>query len=133
MIAVDTSAVLAILLAEDEAPEFRDRIGEAGGAVVSAGTTVELAAVASRDDDLYAAALMFLNEPFVRVEPVDTVQVAIAAEAYRRYGKGHHPAGLNLGDVFAYSLARKRSVPLLFKGDDFPRTDVEPALPVSGR
>ena len=133
MIAVDTSAVLAILLAEDEAPEFRGLIGEAGGAIVSAGTAVELAAVASRDDDLYAAALMFLNEPFVRVEPVDAAQVAIAAEAYRRYGKGHHPAGLNLGDVFAYSLARKRGVPLLFKGDDFPRTDVEPAVSVSGR
>ena len=133
MIAVDTSAVLAILLAEDEAPEFRGLIGEAGGAIVSAGTAVELAAVASRDDDLYAAALMFLNEPFVRVEPVDAAQVAIAAEAYRRYGKGHHPASLNLGDVFAYSLARKRGAPLLFKGDDFPRTDVEPAVPVSGR
>ena len=133
MIAVDTSAVLAILLAEDEAPEFRGLIGEAGGAIVSAGTAVELAAVASRDDDLYAAALMFLNEPFVHVEPVDAAQVAIAAEAYRRYGKGHHPAGLNLGDVFAYSLARKRGVPLLFKGDDFPRTDVEPAVPETGR
>ena len=133
MTAVDTSAVLAILLAEDEAPEFRGLIGEAGGAIVSAGTAVELAAVASRDDDLYAAALMFLNEPFVHVEPVDAAQVAIAAEAYRRYGKGHHPAGLNLGDVFAYSLARKRGVPLLFKGDDFPRTDVEPAVPENGR
>lgn len=133
MIAVDTSAVLAILPAEDEALEFRGLIGEAGGAIVSAGTAVELAAVASRDDDLYAAALMFLNEPFVRVEPVDAAQVAIAAEAYRRYGKGHHPAGLNLGDVFACSLARKRGVPLLFKGDDFPRTDVESAVPESGR
>ena len=133
MIAVDTSAVLAILLAEDEAPEFRGLIGEAGGAIVSAGTAVELVAVASRDDDLYAAALMFLNEPFVRVEPVDAAQVAIVADAYRRYGKGHHPASLNLGDVFAYSLARKRGAPLLFKGDDFPRTDVEPAVPVSGR
>ena len=127
MIALDTSAILAILFAEDEAPEFRDLIGEAGGAVVSAGTAVELAAVASRDDDLYAAALTFLNEPFIHVEPVDTAQVAIAAEAYRRYGKGHHAASLNLGDVFACSLSRKRGVPLLFKGGDFPRTDVEPA------
>ena len=128
MIALDTSAILAILLAEEEAPEFRDLIGQAGGAVVSAGTAVELAAVASRDDDLYAAALTFLNEPFIHVKPVDTAQVAIAAEAYRRYGKGHHAASLNLGDVFAYSLSRERGVPLLFKGGDFPRTDVEPAV-----
>ena len=127
MIAPDTSAIPAIPLAEEEAPEFRDLIGEAGGAFVSAGTAVELAAVASRDDDLYAAARTFLSEPFIHVEPVDTAQVAIAAEAYRRYGKGHHAAGLNLGDVFAYSLSRKRGVPLLFKGGDFPRTDVEPA------
>ena len=76
------SAILAILLAEQEAPEFRDLIGEAGGAVVSAGTAVELAAVASRDDDLYAAALTFLNEPFTHIEPVDTTQVAIATEAW---------------------------------------------------
>ena len=54
--------------------------------------------------------------------------VAVAAQAYRRYGKGHHPAGLNLGDVFAYALARVRGLPLLFKGDDFSRTDIERAM-----
>lgn len=127
MIAVDTSAMLAILLAEEEAPAFRDLMGKAGRALVSAGTAIEFAVVASRDDDLFAAALAFLNEPFIDIEPVNAAQAAVAAEAYRRYGKGHHPAGLNLGDIFAYALARERGVPLLFKGDDFSQTDIEDA------
>jgi len=127
VIAVDTSAMLAILLAEEEAPAFRDLMGEAGRALVSAGTAIEFAVVASRDDDLFAAALAFLNEPFIDIEPVSAAQAAVAAEAYRRYGKGHHPAGLNLGDIFAYALARERGVPLLFKGDDFSQTDIEDA------
>ena len=127
MIALDTSAILALLLAEEEAGEFRDAIRDVGRVVVSAGTAVELAAVASRNDALFDAALAFLDEPYVTVEPVDASQVAVAAQAYRRYGKGHHPAGLNLGDVFAYALARTRNLPLLFKGDDFSRAGIERA------
>ena len=131
MIVLDTSAILAILLEEEEAVSFRDRIGEAGGApanhMVSAGTAVELAAVASRDADLFSAVRAFLDEPFISVEPLDAEQAAAAGDAYRSYGKGHHPAGLNLGDVFAYALARRRNLPLLFKGGDFARTDIEAA------
>lgn len=127
MIAIDTSAILVLLLAEEEAREFRDAIRDAGRVAVSAGTAVELAAVASRNDALFDAALAFLDEPWVTVEPVDAAQVAVAAQAYRTYGKGRHPAGLNLGDVFAYALARVRDLPLLFKGDGFSRTDIERA------
>lgn len=127
MIVIDTSAILALLLAEQEAREFRDAIRDAGRVAVSAGTAVELAAVASRNDALFVAALAFLDEPWVTVEPIDSNQVAVATQAYRTYGKGHHSAGLNLGDVFAYALARVRNLPLLFKGDDFSRTDIEPA------
>ena len=127
MIAIDTSAILVLLLGEEEAREFQDAIGVAGRVAVSAGTAVELAAVASRNDALFAAALAFLDEPWVTVEPVDTAQVAVAAQAYLTYRKGHHRAGLNLGDVFAYALARVRNLPLLFKGDDFSRTDIERA------
>ena len=127
MIVVDTSAILVLLLAEEEAQDFRDVIRDAGRVLVSAGTAVELAAVASRNDALFDAALAFLNESYVTVEPVDAPQVAVAAKAYRRYGKGHHPAGLNLGDVFAYALARVRNVSLLFKGNDFSQTGIEPA------
>ena len=127
MIVLDTSAILAILLEEEEAVSFRDRIGEAGGAMVSAGTAVELVAVASRDDDLVSTARAFLDEPFIAIEPLDAEQASVAGDAYRRYGKGHHPASLNLGDVFAYALARRRNLPLLFKGVDFSRTDIEAA------
>ena len=127
MIAVDTSAILVLLLAEEEAREFRDVIRDAGRVAVSAGTAVELAAVASRNDALFDAALAFLDEPWVTVEPVDTDQAAVAAQAYRTYGKGHHPAALNLGDVFAYALARVRNLPLLFKGGDFSLTDIQRA------
>ena len=125
MIVVDTSAIVAILLAEDDEATFRAQIEAAGGALVSAVSAVELVAVASRDEALFAAARSFLNEPYVAVEPVDAAQAAIASDAYRRFGRGRHPAGLNLGDVFSYALARARGLPLLFKGDDFSRTDVE--------
>ena len=89
--------------------------------MISAGAVIELAAVASRDDDLFAAALAFL------VEPLHAEQAIVAGRAYRRYGRGHHPASLNLSDVFAYMLARHRNLPLLFKGGDFVRTDIESA------
>ena len=93
MIVVDTSAVVAILLAEDEGAAFRARIAEAGGALVSAASAVELAAVSGRDDALFDAARSFLNEPYVAVEPVDAQQAVIASDAYRRFGKGRKMVG----------------------------------------
>ena len=95
MIVLDTSAILAILLEEEEAASFRDRIGEAGGAMVSAGTAVELAAVACRDEDLFSAARAFLDEPFISVEPLDAEQAVAAGDAYRRYGKGHRASAMS--------------------------------------
>ena len=127
MIAVDTSAIVAVLLREPEEPAFRVAIVDAGRILVSAVTVVELVAVTGRDDALFEAVRSFLNEPHVAVERVDAAQAAIAAEAYRRFGRGHHPAALNLGDVFSYALARQRGLPLLFKGDDFARTDIRSA------
>ena len=82
---------------------------------------------------MFEAARSFLNEPYIAVEPVDAEQAAIAARAYRRFGKGRHPAGLNLGDVFPCALARQRRLPLLFKGGDFSRTEIESAIPQSER
>lgn len=127
MIVLDTSAIVAVLLDEEEAPAFRAEIENAGRALVSAVSTVELTAVAGRDEALAEAARSFLREPYLTVEPVDGGQAALAIDAYRRFGKGHHPAGLNLGDVFSYALARRRGLPLLFKGDDFSRTDIRSA------
>lgn len=128
MIVVDTSVIVAILLAEEGESKFRAQIERAGRALVSAVTAVELAAVAGRAELLFVAANSFLKEPYIAVEPVDAEQAAIAAEAYRRFGKGRHPAGLNLGDVFPYALARQRGLPLLFKGSDFARTDICSAM-----
>lgn len=125
MIVVDTSAIVGILRRETDGPALQAAIAGAGRILISAVAVVELVAVSSRDEILYEGVRDFLNEPFVVVEPVDGEQAAAAAEAYRRFGKGRHPAGLNLGDVFAYALARTRGLPLLFKGDDFSRTDIE--------
>ena len=127
---VDTSAIVAILQREADGPALRAAIAGVGRILVSAVSAVELVAVSGRDDALQKDVRDFLNEPFVVVEPVDRGQAAAAADAFRRFGKGRHPAGLNLGDVFAYALARTRGLPLLFTGDDFSRTDVEAA---SGR
>ena len=75
--------------------------------------------------DLFDA---FVDDSGIGIEPVTRAQVLIARDAYRRFGKGHHAAGLNFGDCFAYALAKERDLPLLFKGDDFARTNVRPAL-----
>jgi ribonuclease VapC len=69
----------------------------------------------------------FIDQSGIRLEPVTRAQALIARDAYRRFGRGNHPAGLNFGDCFAYALAKERNLPLLFKGDDFARTDLRPA------
>lgn len=124
---VDTSAIVAILQREADGPALRAAIAGAGCILISAVSAVELVAVSSRDETLHEDVRDFLKEPFVVVEPVDRDQAAAAADAYRRFGKGRHSAGLNLGDVFAYALARTRGLPLLFTADDFSRTDIDSA------
>ena len=128
MIVLDTSAILAILQEEPERDRFQLEIARAGNALISTGTIIELAAVAARSSVLRSRAENFLKEPFVTQEPVTAAQAAMAADAFQAWGKGHHPAALNLGDMFAYLLARERDLPLLFKGNDFARTDVRNAL-----
>lgn len=133
MIAIDSSAVVAILHEEPECQSFSECILQAGGAVVSAASIVELAAVTAGKKLASRGLDEFLLFPFVQIEPVDLEQALIGAEAYRRFGRGHHPARLNLGDTFAYALARRKDLPLLFKGDDFAKTDIEPAMPLERR
>ena len=128
MIAADTSAVMAILLDEDDGPSFHSAIRKDGEVLVSTATAVELLTVAmGKSDAVYQAAVEFLARPFIRLVPPDEDQLWAAADACRRYGKGRHPAQLNFGDTFAYALASTRGVPLLFKGDDFALTDLTPA------
>ena len=127
MIAIDSSVVVAILKGESGHGEYLERIASGGGGLLSAGSLVELGAVTSKEDTVHQALLEFLAFPFIEVEPVGADQALVAVEAYRRFGKGRHPARLNLGDTFAYALARQKNLPLLFKGDDFSLTDIKPA------
>jgi len=123
---VDTSAVLAILLDEEEATRFAGAIEKAEHCTMSAANWLEAAvvidnrgdAVASREFDL------FLRRADIIIAPVTREQAHLARQAYRDFGKGRHPAGLNFGDCLAYALAKSLDEPLLFKGADFGQTDV---------
>jgi len=126
---LDTSAIVAILSNEPEREHFIDLIGATSVLRLSAGNRVEATLVIEgRKRDAGRLDLdLFLSEAEVEIVPVTPEQVEIACEAFRRYGKGRHPAGLNFGDVFAYALAKATGEPLLFKGHDFAKTDVASA------
>jgi ribonuclease VapC len=123
---IDTSALVAILRDEPEAAIFLGMLDEALHARLSAVSYVEAAAVLTgRDLEASRRYDDFLRQAQIDVQPVSTNQAFIARQAYREFGKGSgHPARLNFGDCFAYALAKELSEPLLFKGDDFSKTDV---------
>lgn len=128
---LDTSAIIAILRNETEAPVFAKAVEKAAHRRISAVNYVESAAVidASRDPIASRRFDDLLREAQVAVEPVTEAQARLARQAYRDFGKGSgHPAKLNFGDCFAYALAKARNESLLFKGDDFSQTDVADAL-----
>ena len=127
---VDSSALLAILLREPERQRFFEMLLSASRILLSASNAVECATVIlARDGDRGEQLLDQLIEDLsIDIVPVDLDQVRIARRALRLYGKGRHPAGLNYGDLFAYALSKVSGEPLLFKGDDFSKTDVVPAL-----
>jgi ribonuclease VapC len=127
---VDTSALIAILRDEPEARACASAIESSAIRRVSAANFVETALIidASRDPVASRRFDDLIREAQITVEPVTEAQARIAREAYRDFGKGSgHPAKLNFGDCFAYALAKVTAEPLLFKGDDFARTDIEPA------
>ena len=122
---VDTSALIAILLQEEDAQTYADAIAAAATAALSAASYVELAIVSfSRGVRGRAELEATLAEAAIDIVPVTLDQARLVAGAYERYGKGRHAAALNLGDCFAYALAQSRGEPLLFKGTDFSLTDV---------
>jgi ribonuclease VapC len=128
---VDTSALVAILLKEPEAPEFAAALEVADIVRLSAGSYLELGMVVDkrRSPALSRRVDEILEESAVVIEPVTPEQARVAREAYRDFGKGSgHPARLNFGDCFAYALAKAKAEPLLFKGDDFRHTDVRRAI-----
>ena len=128
MIAVDTSALMAIVLGERQADTCAAALEAADEIVVSAATAAEALIVAARRNvaEEMTALLDGLGFSIEAVEPAAAPRIAAA---YARWGKRNHPAGLNFGDCFAYALAKDLNMPLLFKGGDFARTDVRSALP----
>jgi ribonuclease VapC len=128
---IDTSALIAILRDEPEAMTFARAIEAASHRRISAANFVESAIVIDGSRDPIASRRFddLVREARLVVEPVTEAQARIAREAYRDFGRGSgHPARLNFGDCFAYALARATGEPLLFKGDDFARTDITSAL-----
>lgn len=127
-VVVDTSAVVAVVLGEPDAEQFAAAlVRHRGDLLLIAATRVELGIVveARHGPDGTRELEALLTRLSVTVEPFDAVQSAVALAAWRRFGKGRHPAGLNLGDCYSYALAKSRGAPLLFKGDDFSQTDVQ--------
>jgi ribonuclease VapC len=128
---VDTSALIAILAEEPDSEIYIQAISRAPRCRISAGTFVELSIVI--EGQFGGEALRQCDALFRRVgiviEPVTVEQAHTARQAYHDFGKGRHPAALNFGDCFAYALAKFVGEPLLFKGEDFEKTDIESALP----
>ncbi len=125
-IAVDSSALVALLRNEPDAIEIREKIKAARIIIISTITRVELTMVivGNRDESAQAAIDDLLREIGVFMVPFDGEQAHIAEIAFTRYGKGRHKAALNFGDCMTYALAKALGVPLLFKGTDFAATDI---------
>jgi ribonuclease VapC len=123
---LDTSALLAVLLDEPERRAFTEAIEAAERRLLSTANFVEASMILeSRHGAEGVRALdRLLAAASVEIVAVDSAQALAAREAFRQFGKGRHPAGLNFGDCFAYALAKCRTEPLLFKGCDFSQTDV---------
>ncbi|HLJ00945.1 MAG TPA: type II toxin-antitoxin system VapC family toxin [Bradyrhizobium sp.] len=127
MIAVDTSALMAIVLDEPEAAACIAALETEDDLLISAGTLAEVLVVAARRHvrEEMARLIEGLGFEIVALTPASARRVA---QAYENWGRGQHPASLNFGDCFAYETAKQRGCRLLFAGDDFARTDIERAV-----
>jgi len=130
VIAVDTSAIVAIVFDEAERATFRQIIQRAGKALISAVSAVEARLVihARRGQRGIVLAEGLLRLPVFEIVPPGLAEMDAAHAAFVAYGRGSgHPANLNFGDLFSYALAKVRGIPLLFKGNDFSQTDIQSA------
>jgi ribonuclease VapC len=123
---IDTSALVAILDQEPEAERIVRTLAATPERMLSAANLVEVGIVmqARRGDDGARDVDLLLAKLRIEIAPFTARQAEIARKAFRRFGRGRHDAKLNFGDCFAYALAKDASTPLLFKGDDFGKTDV---------
>lgn len=126
---IDASALVAIAFNEPDAAAFELRIADDPVRLISAATVLEAAlAIETRLGEAGGAELdLWLHKADVEIVAVDAARADLARRAWRRFGKGRHPAGLTYGDCFSYALAATAQEPLLFKGDDFSRTDIKAA------
>ena len=108
---------------------YSDAVSRNRPVLVSSATAVEFLIVAlGKGEDAYQGAIAMLEGNDIQLVPLDYEQALVAGEANLHYGKGRHSAGLNFGDTFAYALASVLNLPLLFKGNDFARTNITPAV-----
>jgi ribonuclease VapC len=132
MIVVDASAVLAVLLREDDCDVFATAFANADHLIISAASVFECSMKVQRNSSPNQDEKVddFLRDSGFEILPIGLIELAAARNAFGRYGKGMgHPAQLNFGDCFSYALATTRNLPLLFKGNDFSQTDIISALP----
>lgn len=124
---IDTSALVAIFLAEPERKLLLDLVLQAETRMISAASVLETGIVleARRGESAGREFDLFLVRANLQIVAVDSEQTEIARSAWRKYGKGRHPAALSFGDCFAYALAKFTGEPLLAKGTDFAATDIE--------
>ncbi|HTC91675.1 MAG TPA: type II toxin-antitoxin system VapC family toxin [Bryobacteraceae bacterium] len=122
--------MIAVLFGEPEADSYTRLIHDADRCLISTGTFLELSIVIERQTGPEVARQcdMFFRRAGIIIEPFTVEQAHIARQAFHDFGKGRHPAGLNFGDCFAYALTKTSGEPLLFKGDDFRRTDIASVL-----
>ena len=131
MIAVDTSAIVAIALNEPERAAFRQAILQARKALISTASVIEVKMVlySRRGPRAVVLAEDMLRLPMFDITPLGPAEMDAAFSAFVAFGKGSgHAAALNFGDLFSYALAKVRNLPLLFKGGDFSETDIRPAV-----
>jgi ribonuclease VapC len=129
---VDASALVAILASEEGADALLERVQQATVLYTSPMAVWETSLALARERQIAPTDALHLVNDFLKllsiaVEPIDRGAGELAVIAHQRFGKGRHPAGLNFGDCFAYACARQLDMPLLYKGDDFPQTDIETA------
>ncbi len=124
-VVVDSSAAVAVIVRESTEADLRAALDEASHRSMAAPTFVELGMVLTGRFGAGGRDLVrdFVNDARIEVVPFDLAHAERALEGFRRYGKGRHPAGLNLGDCFTYALAIAQGDPILCVGDDFARTD----------
>jgi len=128
MIVLDTSAAVSVLRAEADSTSLREKLQTDQTAILSTATALELYIVMSKwgePEDMWKSAENLFATYGISIVPFTERQLASARQAFLRYGKGRHPAALNFGDCFAYALAKTEGVPLLAKGTDFAKTDIE--------